>query len=337
MPQRLDPMHTDNPFNILLVDDDPTTIRILSHILKDFGPARFATSGHLAIKLARESVPDLVLLDIEMPDLNGFEVCKTFKSDPALAHVPIIFITSHESPQLEARGLQLGASDFIGKPLHAPILMARVRMYQHLKTLSDTLTNTLRNAVTMDFLTGTANRRALERSLTQECLRTQCSASPPALLLASIDAFAAYNGEFGEEMGDACLRSVAGALRAPPGETTELLARYSGSTFALLLPGTRGGDAGLCAQRGMDAVHDLNILASTGTGHITLSVGVGVDNLKRSSEWDAPPLYGSPLLDCGLATPQAPIAAAEEALRLARAAGGHQVRLAGIAKAAAAR
>src|ERR1700719_1632425 len=114
-------MKAREKFSILLVDDDPMVIRILSRILSDFTPLRFATSGRAALRLAHESVPDLVLLDVDMPELSGFEVCKAFKSDTALAEVPIIFITSHESAQLEAKGLELGAADFIGQPPDGPL------------------------------------------------------------------------------------------------------------------------------------------------------------------------------------------------------------------------
>jgi DNA-binding response OmpR family regulator len=141
-------MQAPENFSILLVDDDCTVVRILSYILRDFGPLRFATSGRLALKLARESVPDLVLLDVDMPELSGFEVWKQFKSDPTLSQVPIIFITSHGSTQLEALGIQPGAADVLGKPPHAPLVLARVRMYQRLKLLSDPL----RSGVKMDFL-----------------------------------------------------------------------------------------------------------------------------------------------------------------------------------------
>src|ERR1700736_1148816 len=107
--------------------------------------------------------------DVEMPDLNGFEVCKAFKSDPRLAAVPIVFISSHESPELETAGLKLGAADFISKPPHASLVLARVRTYQQLKSLSDTV----RSAVIMDFLTGTSTRRQLEKILAQEWLVAQ--------------------------------------------------------------------------------------------------------------------------------------------------------------------
>src|SRR5580698_6693764 len=227
-------MQSHEKFSILLVDDDLMVIRILNCILSEFAPVRFATSGRAALNLARESTPDLVLLDVDMPEFSGFEVCKAFKGDPALAEVPIIFITSHESAQLEAKGLELGASDFIGKPPHPPLVLARVRTYQRLKMLSDTM----RSAIKMDFLTGAVTRRELEKTLTQEWLRAQRSAAPLALLLADIEGFTAYNAEFGEEKGDACLKSVADSLRSAAHRPTDVLGRFAGGKFALLLPGT---------------------------------------------------------------------------------------------------
>src|ERR1700732_607512 len=217
-------MQAQEKFSILLVDDDSMVVRILSRILGDFTPLRFATSGRAALKLPRESAPDLVLLDVDMPELSGFEVCKAFKSDAALAEVPIIFITSHESAQLEAKGLELGAADFINKPPHAPLVLARVRTYQRLTMLSDTM----RSAVKMDFLTGAVTRRELEKALTQEWLRAQRSAAPRALLLADIEGFTAYNAEFGEEKGDDCLKSVAECLRSAGHRPADLLGRYAG-------------------------------------------------------------------------------------------------------------
>src|SRR5580658_7720403 len=274
-------MARQEKFSILLVDDDCTVVRILSHILSDFAPLRFATSGRLALKLARESVPDLVLLDVDMPEFSGFEVCKEFKSDAMLAQVPIIFVTSHESPQLETLGIQLGAADFISKPPHAPLVLARVRTYQRLKTLTDTL----RSAVTMDFLTGAVTRRQLERALTQEWLRAQRSAAPLAFLIVDIEGFTAYNAEFGEEKGDACLKSVADVLRLAASRPTDVLGRYAGGKFAVLLPSTDARGASTVAQRAINAVNDLQILQSPSGGHtrVKLSIGAGCRESTRSA------------------------------------------------------
>jgi diguanylate cyclase (GGDEF)-like protein len=321
-------MAAQERFSILLVDDDCTVIRILSHILADFEPLRFATSGRVALKLARASVPDLVLLDIDMPEVSGFDVCKEFKSDPILAQVPIIFITSHDSPQLETLGLQLGAADFIGKPPHASLVLARVRTYKRLKTLSDTL----RSVVKMDFLTGATTRRQLEKSLTQEWLRAQRSGAAMALLLADIDGFTAYNAEFGEEKGDACLRSVADALRSAAHRPTDVLGRYAGGKFALLLPETDAQGASAVAQRAIGAVDALQIphAVSTGRSHITLSVGVGSHDSSRLNISHAHPDGSSEGSPVG-AVPDDLIATAERALKSAVAAGGRQARLIDVA------
>jgi PleD family two-component response regulator len=192
-------MPAQEPFSILLVDNDPMVVRVLNRILHEFTPIRYANSG-----------------------------CEAFKLDPALSQVPIVFITSHENAEIQAKALQLGAADFISKPPQGPVVLARVRTFQRMKALSDSLSETLRNAVTMDFLTGTITRRQFEKVLAQEWLRSNRSAAPLALLLVDIDAFTAYNAEFGEDKGDACLKSVADALRSVAHRPADVLGRYAG-------------------------------------------------------------------------------------------------------------
>lgn len=308
-------MQAQEKFSILLVDDDLMVVRVLNRILSDFSPVRFATSGHSALKIARDFTPDLVLLDVDMPEFNGFEVCKAFKSDPALAEVPIIFITSHESVQLEAKGIELGAADFISKPPHASLVLARVRTYQRLKMLSDTV----RSAVKIDFLTGAVTRRQLERVLTQEWLRSQRSAAPLSLLLADIESFTAYNGAFGEEKGDNCLKSVADALRSVALRPADILGRYAGGKFALILPDTDADGASTVAQRAIDAVDDLQLLhtAMIGRDRVTLSVAGGCHNSLGSTAWSA----------ASCTVPNDLMSAAESALRSARRPGGQQARV----------
>jgi two-component system cell cycle response regulator len=116
-----------NSARLLLVDDDPSTIRIMGQMLAAYPDQRFATSGEAAIVLAKDSPPDLILLDADMPGMTGFDVCEVLKADARLAHVPIIFVTSHDAPALEVDALRLGASDYVTKPLIAAQLKARVR------------------------------------------------------------------------------------------------------------------------------------------------------------------------------------------------------------------
>jgi diguanylate cyclase (GGDEF)-like protein len=302
-------MESKELFSILLVDDDLMVIRILNSILSNFNPVRFATSGRKALRLARESTPDLVLLDVDMPEISGFEVCKSFKSDPALAGVPIIFITSHESPQLETKGLELGAVDFINKPLHAPLVLARVRTYHRLKTLSETV----RTAVKMDFLTGAVTRRQMEKALTEEWLRVQRSRTPLSFLLVDIDGFTAYNAAHGDDRGDACLKSVAEVLRATARRPTDVLGRYAGGQFALLLPNTD--------STGVSRMGQLIAEAMRGMHAVGISMGAGCRDVSRSTVWDA-------TVD---ADAHDLVAAAEHALRKTKTAGDQHFRVLDVA------
>lgn len=112
--------------HLLLVDDDPSMIRFVSHVLNDYPNQRFAQCGEDALALARQATPDLILLDANMPGMTGFDVCETLKQDPTLAHVPVIFITSYDAPALKLDAFKLGAADYVAKPIAAADLKARV-------------------------------------------------------------------------------------------------------------------------------------------------------------------------------------------------------------------
>jgi diguanylate cyclase (GGDEF)-like protein len=282
-------------FGILIVDDDSMVIRVLSHILRDFSPLRFATSGRTALKLARESVPDLVLLDVDMPEFSGFDVCRAFKSEALLAAVPIIFITGHESKQIEVKGLEMGAVDFIVKPPHAPLVLARVRTYQRLKMLSETMSTTLTRSMTLDFLTGAVTRRRLEKRLTEEWLRAQRTGAPLSLVLVDIKDFTAYNARHGDDGGDACLKAVAAALSAVVLRPTDLLGRWAGGQFALLLPETGGDGASSVAQRVVVALANLpSAHDSPADIPLRLSVGGAYRESSRSTNRGRPTAAGIP-------------------------------------------
>ena len=314
-------MQAPDPFSILLVDDDALMIRMLSRMLSEFAPLRFATSGRAALKLAIETAPDLVLMDVDMPECGGFEVCTAFKANPALVEVPIIFVSSYDSPQLEAIGMQLGAADFIVKPPHAALVVARVRTFRRLKTLAAALQGGLK----MDALTGVATRQQLESTLTHEWLRAQRSLAPLTLLLVDIDGFSAYNAQFGETGTDACLHRIADALRSVIRRPTDLLGRYAGGQFALLLPETGTPGAGTVARHAMGAV-DALCLRHAGTvqrEHLTLSVGGGCWGGSARSVV-SPAGGGAARRATTVGTPDDLIVAAEQALRSARLAGGHQ-------------
>jgi diguanylate cyclase (GGDEF)-like protein len=220
--------------SILIVDDDPASIQVLGRMLAEQGQLRFALSGAEGLRLAQEAPPDLLLLDADMPGLDGFEVCTRLKSDPVLADVPVIFVTSHSDTQTELAGLAAGAVDCISKPPQAPLVVARVRTQLRLKALTDEL----RRAALTDALTGVANRRRFDELLHREWQRAQRSTEPLSLAMIDIDHFKAYNDRLGHPAGDHCLRRIAEALRSVARRPADALARYGGEEFALLLPQT---------------------------------------------------------------------------------------------------
>jgi diguanylate cyclase (GGDEF)-like protein len=259
--------------DILLVDDDTGSIQLMARILGNIGMLRFATNGADGLRLAHESTPDLILLDTEMPGMSGFETCRALKADPALTDTPVIFVTSHSEDAFEVSGLDLGAADFIAKPVSAPLLLARVKTQLRVKHMSDEL----RRIATIDPLTGVANRRRFDESLEREWRRGQRANEPLALLMIDVDHFKLFNDRYGHPMGDACLCFVAKALGRTTLRPGDLVARYGGEEFAVLLPQTSRGGAEHVARGILDAVTALAIAhdASLTAPYVTVSVGIG--------------------------------------------------------------
>jgi diguanylate cyclase (GGDEF)-like protein len=258
--------------SILLVDDDPGSIQLMGRILLEVGNVRFATSGEDALRLARASTPDLILLDTEMPGLTGFETCRALKADLTLADTPVIFVTGHDEPAFEVSGFELGAVDFIGKPVSPSLLLARVKTQLRVKHLADEL----RRVATIDGLTGVANRRRFDELLDREWRRGRRAGDPLALLMIDVDHFKLFNDRYGHPAGDVCLRSIAQAVMSTSLRPADLVARYGGEEFAVLLPQTPRGGAEHVAHSILDSVAALDIAheESSTSRHVTVSVGV---------------------------------------------------------------
>lgn len=257
---------------LLIVDDDPGTILLLSRILEGEARIVFATSGEAALRQIRDHAPDLVLLDASMPGLDGLEICRRIKADAGSAAVPVIFVTANGDLELETRALELGAVDFIHKPVHPPVVRARVRAHLALKQQSDAL----RRLAVVDPLTCIANRCAFDEALDQEWRRALRHGHALSLLLVDVDFFKRYNDLHGHRGGDACLRRVAGVVVAATRRAGELAARYGGEEFAVLLPHTsqaqaRGFALALCAAvEGAALLHG----DSPVSPYVTVSIGV---------------------------------------------------------------
>ncbi len=268
---------------ILLVDDAPTNIQMLNETLKDGYHLFFATNGRDALRIAAETLPDLILLDVIMPDMDGYEVCRILKADPLMKDIPIIFITAMNQQEDEAIGLELGAVDYITKPFNPTIVRLRIRNQIKLKRQRDILTR-LSN---LDGLTGIPNRRCIDETLEREWRRGIRSCKPISLLMIDIDYFKAYNDSCGHLAGDDCLRAVAQALDDSMGRAADFVGRYGGEEFLAILPETNEEGALFVANDMQNEVAKLAIQhPATPLGkQITLSIGIATAIPYRENEF----------------------------------------------------
>jgi len=268
-------------YDILIVDDVKENLRILANGLIDQYQIQVADRGYKAIELAKASPqPDLILLDVMMPDLDGFEVCRLLKNDPKTQDIPVIFVTALNDPSEEARGLDLGAVDFISKPFNLPVIRSRVRSHLNLKIKTDMLEQMSH----LDGLTHIANRRLLDERLLDEAKRHARNGQILGLIMMDIDYFKAYNDHYGHGKGDECLIAVASALKQAIHRPSDLLARYGGEEFAVILPDTDQEGVMQLAERMRLAVSRLQIKHeySSVANHVTISVGAIASQIKES-------------------------------------------------------
>ncbi len=267
---------------ILVVDDIPANIKSLNAILAEDYNVIFATDWRKGLELAAHKSPDIILLDIMMPDMDGYEICRRLKSDAHTREIPVIFITALNSEADEEKGLAIGAADYITKPFRPAVVRLRVRNHLQLKLQRDRL-----EALTMtDGMTEIANRRRFDQHLEEEWRRCARTGIPLSAIMLDIDHFKTFNDNYGHTAGDECIRKVAQALAAIPTRAGDLVARYGGEEFACLLPGTDREGAITIAGRLLDAVNGLEIphAWSNVTGNVSISAGVGVVIPSRDGE-----------------------------------------------------
>jgi diguanylate cyclase (GGDEF)-like protein len=260
-----------NPGYILLVDDDPLVLHVLNVHLKEFGEVFTATCGKGALLQVSRKTPDLILLDVDMPGMDGYATCRRLKENPETAELPVVFITSYDDVESETRAFDVGGADFIKKPVNPPVLKARVRTQLALKHRTDEL----RRLNNLDGLTLIANRRAFDEALAMEWRRSLRNQAPLSLLMLDIDHFKAFNDTYGHLKGDDCLRQVAQALHHGLKRAGDFVARYGGEEFTVILPNTGVEQAHILAQQLCDAVRNRAIphAGSLTAEVVTVSIG----------------------------------------------------------------
>ena len=257
---------------LLVVDDQPINIRVMHQIFASDFQVFMATSGQQALDFCHKTPPDLVLLDVVMPGMDGFKVCQALKADPSTHDIPVIFVTAHTGAVQETRGLDVGAVDFISKPVNPAVVRARVKTQLTLKFQSDLM----RKLVFLDGLTGVFNRRYFDQQLTVEASRAARAGSRLALIMLDVDFFKRFNDHYGHQAGDDCLRGIAATLKDSLRRPADLVARYGGEEFACILPETAFDDAMNIAAELEQNVRRRGIphLDSQAANVVTISLGV---------------------------------------------------------------
>lgn len=267
---------------VAVVDDDVTNIAILAQLLEPEFDVVFATSAAEALDLIPRVMPDLVLLDVVMPDMDGYTVCARLKMDPTTAGIAIIFMTGLQDSENESHALEMGAADYVTKPFSPNVVRARVRNQVELKRARDRMLTLAAN----DGLTGLANRRTFDATLERECSRLARTRGTISLIMLDIDYFKAFNDLYGHVAGDSCLRSIAEVLSAAIHRPGDLSARYGGEEFACVLPDTAIDGAVAVAEQIRAAICALAIPHSGSKASTVLTASFGVASIACVGDGD---------------------------------------------------
>ena len=271
---------------ILVVDDKVNNRLLLNTYLVSAGyQVRLVKDGIEALKAIREDTPDLMILDVLLPSMNGYEVCKTIKCSEQLRFIPVILVTALHGEEERARGIEAAADDFIGRPVNKLELLTRVKSLLRIKRLHDDLEQKiteleraklqLQQLAVTDGLTGLYNFQYFKHKLQIEIARSKRHELPVSLLMMDIDFFKMYNDNFGHPLGDRILRRFANLLFENIRQI-DILARYGGEEFALILPGTPKKAALIVAEKLRCLIEKSYFPLSEKLpfGRVTMSVGL---------------------------------------------------------------
>ena len=259
---------------VLVVDDAPANIQVLASCLKDDYQVKVATNGARCLELAGISPePDLILLDILMPDMDGYEICQQLKQNESTRHIPVIFVTAKDNDDEEEKGFSLGAVDYITKPIRPAVVVARVKTHVMLKRQHDLLAR----MAMRDQLTGLYNRHYLFDAACRKIARAMRHQYSVCLLMIDVDHFKKINDTHGHVVGDEVLKGIASLMDACSRQE-DVAARFGGEEFVVLLGHCEIADALEKSQQLLASIEQLK------PGGIEVTVSIGVAELSSSGE-----------------------------------------------------
>ncbi|MGE4318453.1 MAG: diguanylate cyclase [Deferribacterales bacterium] len=275
----------DSKTLILVVDDNPQNLKVLGNILKEntkYGLA-FAMNGYEALEFINSNTPDMILLDIMMPEMDGYEVCQKIKSDPDTANIPVIFITAKTEPEDIVKGFKAGGVDYVTKPFHEAELLMRIHTHLELKMSRDLLEQRNRElteayekieqlALT-DSLTGLANRRNIMNQMAIEVSRCGRNGSNFSLIMGDIDFFKKINDSYGHDTGDHVLKVLALIMQENLRQQ-DIISRWGGEEFLIMLPYTDLNKAVAVAEKLREAVKNTPLSYAGEKFSVTMTFGV---------------------------------------------------------------
>jgi diguanylate cyclase (GGDEF)-like protein len=317
MGHRYEPDQQESPARILIVDDHEDNVELLRARLESWGyETSSAVDGQEALTTIEQTLPDLVLLDIMMPKIDGIEVARRVKNNPELPFIPIIMQTALDSTENKVEGLEAGADDYITKPIDFPELKARLRSMLRIKRLQEEIeererelmeaNERLRHMSQTDALTGLDNRRHIETRIDEMFEHAKRLAEPFSCVMVDLDRFKSVNDTYGHQAGDAVLRQLAKILKHEVREIDHA-GRYGGEEFILLLTGTVLDAAVTFAERVRKAIESHTFTFDGHSIQRTASFGVAA--------WPHPKITG----------PDGLVKAADESLYVAKETGRNRV------------
>ena len=271
---------------VLIIDDSREAVTVVkARLARDGLDVVSADCGTAGLEAVRRERPDLILLDVSMPDISGFDVCRMLKADPELRMIPVVFLSASDTAEDKVRGLNIGAVDYIAKPFDAFELQARVNAGLRTKYMQDLLTE----HANIDPLTGLPSRRAMMTRLTEEWARTERHGRPLSLIMVEVDRFDRINDTHGHSAGNRTLQVTSETI-ASQCRQVDLLARCEDARFAIILPDEIAENAAIPAERCRNCITKMQLKVNGEEIWVTASFGIadsagktGVEDLTEAA------------------------------------------------------